>query len=175
MIELMILYVLINHDLTMYAIQKRIQENFIAYTNPSFGALKPALVRLEKQNCITSSKLMSDGGKLSIYYAITKDGLKELRKLLLKPFSNNALQFLSYARIRISCLSYLPTDEAEEVFFDIKSNALMHKANAEKILNNEYTPLTNYQKIILDNTICEYKNFISMIEGLEKDNARNSK
>jgi DNA-binding PadR family transcriptional regulator len=118
---------------------------------------------------------MSDGGKLSIYYSITKDGLKELRKLLLKPFSNNASQFLSYARIRLSCLSILPAQEAEEVFFDIKSNALIHKANAEKTLKDEYTPLTNYQKIILDNTICEYKNFVSMLEGLEKDNARNSK
>jgi DNA-binding PadR family transcriptional regulator len=175
MIEVMILYVLINHDLTMYAIHKRIQENFLAYTNPSFGALKPALVRLEKQKCITSSKLMSEGGKLSIYYSITKEGLQELRKLLLRPFSNNALQYISSARIRLSCLSFLQPDEVEEVCFDIKSNALLHKANAEKILNDEYTLLSDYQKIVLDNSICEYKNFISMVEGLEKDNARNSK
>ena len=76
MIELMVLYILVNHDFTMYAIHKRIQEFFLAYTNPSFGALKPALVRLEKQGVITSSKIMSEGGKLSVFYAITKDGLK---------------------------------------------------------------------------------------------------
>lgn len=49
-------------------------EYFRAYTNPSFGALKPALVRLERNKFITAEKIMSDGGKLSIFYSITKDG-----------------------------------------------------------------------------------------------------
>lgn len=175
MIELMILYVLLNHDLTMYAIHKRIKENFLAYTNPSFGAIKPALVRLEKQNSITSAKVMSGGGKLSIFYTITKDGLKELKKLLLKPLSQNPLQFMSDARVKISCLSFLDSEDCAEVLFDLKSNALLHLVNAENILSDEYTPLTFYQRIVLDNSICEYKNFVSMIEGLEKDNAGNSK
>ena len=84
----MILYILLKHDLTMYAIHKRIQENFLAFTSPSFGAVKPALVRLEKQGCISSSKIMSDGGKLSVYYSITKEGFKDLRTLLLKHLPN---------------------------------------------------------------------------------------
>ena len=46
MIELLILFVLLKRDLTMYAVQKRIREYFLPFTNPSFGALKPALVRL---------------------------------------------------------------------------------------------------------------------------------
>ena len=173
MIEIMILYILLKHDLTMYAIHKRIQENFLAFTNPSFGAVKPALVRLEKQGCISSSKIMSDGGKLSVYYSITKDGIKELRNLLLKPLSQNALQFLSDARIKLSCVSLLDGSDAHDVFVDIKSNALLHKLNAERILSNEYTPLTFQQRIVLDNAICEYKNFISLVEGLEKSNAGN--
>lgn len=175
MIELLILYVLISHDLTMYAIHKRITESFSPYTTPSFGAIKPALVRMEKQEFITSTKIMSDGGKLSIYYSITKNGLKELRNLLLKPLSSNPLQFLSDARIKLSCSSFLDEQDCLEMYNDIKSNALLHKVNAEKILNDEYTPLSFYQKIVLDNAICEYKNFISMIEGLEKENACNSK
>lgn len=175
MTELMILYVLLKHDLTMYAIAKRIKENFLAYTNPSFGALKPALVRLEKQGCITASKIMSDGGKLSVYYSVTKEGLKELKKLMLRSFSQNPLQFISDARIRLSCVSVLDSDEIEEVYFDVKTSALLHKANAEKIMADEYTPKTFEQKIVLDNAICEYNNFITMIEGLEKSNVRNSK
>jgi DNA-binding PadR family transcriptional regulator len=175
MIDLLILYLLISRDLTMYAILKRIKENFSAYTTPSFGALKPALVRLEKQECLTTTKVMSDGGKLSIYYSITKTGLKELRNLLLKPLSSNPVQFMSDARIKLSCASFLDETDCGEMFASIKANALLHKANAENILKDEYTPLTFYQKIILDNAICEYKNFISMIEGLEKDNAGNSK
>ena len=173
MIDLMILYILLKHDLTMYAIHKRIQENFLAFTSPSFGAVKPALVRLEKQGCISSSKIMSDGGKLSVYYSITKDGVKELRNLLLKPLSQNALQFLSDARIKLSCVSFLDGSDAHDVFVDIKSNAKLHKLNAEKILSDEYTPLTFQQRIVLDNAVCEYKNFISLVEGLEKSNASN--
>ena len=169
----MILYILLKHDLTMYAIHKRIQENFLAFTSPSFGAVKPALVRLEKQGCISSSKIMSDGGKLSVYYSITKDGVKELRNLLLKPLSQNALQFLSDARIKLSCVSFFDGSDAHDVFVDIKSNAKLHKLNAEKILSDEYTPLTFQQRIVLDNAVCEYKNFISLVEGLEKSNASN--
>lgn len=175
MIDLLILYILLNHDLTMYAIHKRIQESFISFTNPSFGAIKPALVRLETSDFISSSKIMSDGGKLSIYYSITKEGLKELKNRLLKPMSSNPLQFFSDARIKISCLSILDKQDCMEVYEDIKNNALLHKVNAEKILADEYTPKNFYQRIVLDNAICEYKNFISMIEGLEKDNAGNSK
>ena len=52
MIELMILFVLLKRDLTMYSIQKRIREYFLPFTNPSFGAIKPALVRLEKNKFI---------------------------------------------------------------------------------------------------------------------------
>ena len=47
MIELLILYVILKRDYTMYSIQKRIEDNFAPFTKPSFGALKPALRRLE--------------------------------------------------------------------------------------------------------------------------------
>ena len=175
MIDLIILFVLLKRDLTMYSIRKRITDNFLPFTSPSFGAIKPALVRLEKNNCINSSKVMSGGGKLSIYYSITNDGLKELKKLLLNPFSLNPLQFLSDAKVKICCMSFLKKEDAGLLLEEIKSNAYLHKTNAQKILDDEYNPVDFYQRIVLDNTICEYNNFISMIEGLEKDNARNSK
>lgn|SRR5574344_93650 len=168
MIDLMILFVLLKRDLTMYAVHKRIEENFLPYTNPSFGAIKPALVRLEKNGFLTSAKIMSDGGKLSVFYSITKDGMKELKKLLLKPFSNNALQFLSDASVKLSCASFLSKDEAEELFEEVKSNALLHKLNAEGVLSDAYNPIDFYQRIVLDSTICQYKNLITMVEGFEK-------
>lgn len=171
MIDLLILFLLLKHDLTMYSIQKRIKDKFGAYTAPSFGAIKPALIRLEKKSCITSSKIMSDGGKPSIYYSITKDGIKELKRLLLLPFSSNPLQFLSDARIKLSCASFLDSVDKAQMYLGIRACAMLHKVNAEKILADEYTPLDSYQTIVLDNTICEYKNFISLVDGLEKDNA----
>ena len=171
----MILFVLLNRDLTMYSVQKRIFEKFGCFSKPSFGAIKPALVRLEKNNCLTSRKMMSEGGKLSVFYSITRDGMEELKKLILEPLSENPSQFLANARIKLSCASYLDKEECKELFFQVKSLATKHKFDAENIINDEYNQLSFYQRIVLDNTICEYNNFISILEGLEKENAGNSK
>ena len=170
MIELLILFVLSKKELTMYAISKAIMDIFAAYTQPSFGAIKPALTRLEKGNFIRSRKAMSDGGKLSGFYSTTSDGQIELKKLLLEKLSNNPLQFNSTARIKLSCSSFLAKDERAELFGEIKTKAQEHKYTAEKTLDSESNSLSFYQKIILDNTICEYKNLINIIEGLEKEN-----
>lgn len=172
MIELLILYVLSSRELTMYAVLKHILDNFGAYSQPSFGAIKPALTRLEKQGHIRSRKAMSDGGKLSGFYSITQEGREELKKLILEPLSNNPLQFDSNAKIKLSCASYLAKDERAQLFFQIKSKAQEHKFCAENTLNNEYVSLDFYQRILLDETIVEYKNLITLIENLEKENLK---
>lgn len=174
MIDLMILFLLLKRDLTMYAIKKHIADKFSPFTNPSFGALKPALVRLEKSKFITSSKVMSEGGKLSAFYSVTDSGVKELRNLLLMPFSKNPLQFISDAKIKLCCASFLSDSDKKHLFDNIKAGAYLHRMNAQKILEDEYSTPDFYQKIVLDNTICEYNNFISMVEGFEKENERNS-
>lgn len=174
MIELLILYIIAEREFTMYAIQKGIENNFGVYTRPSFGALKPALRRLEFNGFITSRKMMSDGGKLSVYYLATKNGLAELRRLILEELSDNPLQFISNAKIKLSCAHMLEKGKRDELFFRTKSRALDFKNSADRILNDEYTEKSFYQKILLDNTICEYVNLINIIEGFEKDNARNS-
>lgn len=174
MIELIILFVLLKRDLTMYAIQKHIDENFAPFTKPSFGAIKPALRRLEANGFLTSRKMMSDGGKLSVFYTISKSGKEELKRLLLEDLSENPLQFLSNARVKLSCAGVLEAEERERLFFNIKSLAMQYKFNTENMLDDEYNQYNFYQKIVLDNALCEYKNFTAIIEGLEKDNARNS-
>ena len=173
MIELLILYVLSERENTMYGVLKKITDVFGSYTKPSFGAIKPGLNRLEKSGFIRSRKAMSDGGKLSGFYSITTQGREELKKLLLEKVSDNPLQFKSTACIKLSCASYLAQDERSKLFDSIKNKALEHKFNAENTLNKEKS-LTFYQRILLDNTIVEYKNFVALIENLEKDNARNS-
>lgn len=171
MIELLILYLLSEKEMTMYAIQKYILSTFGAYTQPSFGAVKPALTRLEKENLIRSRKAMSDGGKLSGFYSITQDGREELKKLILEKLSTNPLQFQSTAYIKLSCASYLANDERKELFKQMKSRAYEHKFTAENTLSNEKS-LTFYQRILLDNKIVEYKNLITLIENLEKENTK---
>ena len=167
MIELLILYVLLKRDLTMYSVQKRIIENFAPFTKPSFGALKPALRRLEEKECLTSRKMMSDGGKLSVYYEISKSGISELKRLILEDLSDNPLQFLSNA----DCLN---SEERIRLFFSVKSRAMQFKTFCQNVLDDEYNHISFYQKVVVDNAMCEFSNLINIIEGLEKDNARNS-
>ena len=171
MIELLILYVLTKREVTMYGINKEIESEFAPYTSPSFGALKPALRRLEANGAITSRKMMSDVGKLSVFYSLTKEGRKLLKGLLLEDLSENPLQFLSNSRIKLSLAEFLDGEEKEEMFLHLKILALKFRSEAENILNDEYIKLSFYQKIVLDNTVCEYTNLVNMIEGFEKDNA----
>lgn len=174
MIELLILYVLLKRDFTMYSIQKRIDENFAPFTKPSFGALKPALRRLEEKECLTSRKTMSDGGKLSVYYEISRNGIAELKRLILEDLSDNPLQFLSNARAKLCCADCLNTDERKRLFFGVKSRAMQFKTLSQNVLNDDYNHINFYQKVVIDNALCEFSNLITLVEGLEKDNAGNS-
>ncbi len=174
MIELLILYVLLKRDFTMYSIQKRIDENFAPFTKPSFGALKPALRRLEEKECLTSRKTMSDGGKLSVYYEISRNGITELKRLILEDLSDNPLQFLSNARAKLCCADCLNSDERKRLFFSVKSRAMQFKTLSQNVLNDEYNHINFYQKVVIDNALCEFSNLITLVEGLEKDNASNS-
>ena len=105
--ELIILFVLTKRELTMYGIQKAISDVFDAYTRPSFGAIKPALKRLETDGFIRSRRSMSEGGKQSGFYSITNDGNAELKRLILEDLSDNPVQFFFFFLIKISCASFL--------------------------------------------------------------------
>lgn len=174
MIELLILYVLLKRDYTMYSIQKRIDENFAPFTKPSFGALNPALRRLEEKECLTSRKSMSDGGKLSVYYEISRNGIAELKRLILEDLSDNPLQFLSNARAKLCCADCLNSEERKRLFFSVKARAMQFKTLSQNVLNDEFNHINFYQKVVIDNALCEFSNLITLVEGLEKDNASNS-
>lgn len=170
MIELLTLHSLMQKDSTMYAIKKYIAATFASFVNPSFGALNPALKKLEEKECITPGKLVSEGGRLSIYYSITQKGKDELKRLILEDMSQNPSQFFLIARLKLVMADYLDKDEKKRLFFIIKSLATKFKnqAKATQVEGNFY------YNIVLDNISCEYANLITMVEGLEKDNARSS-
>ena len=172
MMELLILFILSSSPLTMYGVLKAILNKFSPYTKPSFGTIKPALQRLEKKGVIITNKSISEGGKVSVMYAINKDGLDLLKETILKVDTENPVQFLSNARIQICCASFLDTASQRELFDKLKKRAILIKLDAEnKISDNGINP-TYFHRLILDNSICEYNNFINLLEGLE--NACNS-
>ena len=166
MIELLILYKLSKKVLTMYGISKDILETFSVLTTPSFGTIKPALTRLEKSGFVKSQKTLSAGGRPSVYYSVTQNGLKELKRLMLSQLNENPIQFLTTARIRISCAEVLNNEEQLELFRILKQKAEGISIDTNNILKNK--ELNFYQKMVFDNLLCEYKNLISLLEGLER-------
>lgn len=166
MIELLILYELNKKILTMYGISKEIHADFSVLTTPSYGTIKPALNRLEKSNCIKTQKTMSSGGRPSTYYSITQDGIKELKNLLLSPLQENPIQYLPTARIRLSCAEVLEFEEQKELIKLLLVKTESIAIDVKNIL--ETKKLDFYQKIVFDNLLCEYKNFISLLEGVAR-------
>ena len=169
MIKTLILYTLLKKDYTMYSIRKHIETAYSMYIRPSFGGIKPALVSLEKNEFIKSGKLMSEGGKLSVYYSVTQKGREKLKNLLVEDMSNNPSQFFLSARLRLIMSDVLSFEERKRLFLIIKSKALKFKNSAQEFKNQENS---FYHSIIADNTICEYSNLLTAIESLEKDNDR---
>ena len=166
MIELLILHELSNKVLTMYGISKEIKSNFAVLTIPSYGTIKPALNRLEKASCVKTQKSMSKGGRPSTYYSITQTGKEYLKELLLSPAQENPIQFLSTARARLVCAENLNKEDQIQLFrlLKLKSESVMLDAkNMQESKDSDF-----YSKMVFDNVVCEYKNFISLLEGFER-------
>ena len=165
MIEILILNELNKNILTMYGISKRIKTFFPALTNPSFGTIKPALLRLQKYGFVNAKKDISEGGRPSVYYSVTKDGIEYLKTLLLKDPSENPNLFLTNSRIKLVCSGILD-DKNKMIFLDLlKSKAECIKTDALNVLTSKNPDF--YCKMTYDNLVCEYNNFISLLEGLK--------
>ena len=166
MIELLILYKLSKKVLTMYGISKDILNSFSVMTTPSFGTIKPALTRLEKAEFVKSQKTLSAGGRPSVYYSITQTGLKELNRLILAEVQDNPVQFLTTARIRLSCAEILNKEEQLNLFKLLKLKSESIIIDIKNLLHNEN--LDFYKKMVMDNLLCEYNNLNSLLEGFER-------
>lgn len=166
MIELLILNELTKKVLTMYGISKEIHTSFSVLTTPSFGTIKPALTRLQKSGFVKSQKTMSKGGRPSVYYSITNEGREELTKLLLSNPAENPVHFLTTARIRIACADFLNKNEQIELFKLLKHKSESVMFDTKKLIDSKENDF--YTKMVYDNIVCEYKNLISLLEGLER-------
>lgn len=165
MIELLILFELNKKVLTMYGISKEIRGDFSVLTTPSYGTIKPALRRLENGGFVKTQKTISQGGRPSTYYTITKEGVNELKKLILEPPLDNPIQFLPMARVKLACADILDKEEQIKLIKDLNVKAESIIIDAKNII--AFKDLSFYPKMVFDNLICEYKNFISLLEGFE--------
>ena len=167
MLDLMILYVIYEYELSMYLIQKKIYEVFGEFSKPSFGAIKPALTKLEKSGFIKSRKTFSDGGKLTGYYSITPDGKKAFKTLIMEDISTNPVQFKQNSAIKIISSELLPKDMQKTMLESLSRQIELLKIDAEKKLQKN-SKLNFYQKILIDNLIVEYNNYLKLIDNFGK-------
>ena len=165
MIELLVLHLLNKYQLTMYGVQKKIADNFAIYTKPGFGTIKPALVRLEAKGFIISRKSLSEGGRVSIFYAITPTGMEELKRLIVTRTSDNPVKFLNTARVKLICATILPTELQVKLIEQLLVKANTIYAKSKNLLENNDNDF--YYKMVTDNILQEYKNFISLLEGMK--------
>ena len=166
MIELLILFELNKKILTMYGISKEIHGDFSVLTTPSYGTIKPALNRLEKSGYLKAQKTLSSGGRPSTFYSITKLGVEELKRLIITPLPQNPVQFLTNARIKLACAEILNHKEQKELIENIKYKAESILIDTKNLIKD--VDLKFYPQMVFDNMICEYKNFISLLEGFER-------
>jgi DNA-binding PadR family transcriptional regulator len=165
MIELLILFELNKTVLTMYGVSKEIRGDFSVLTTPSYGTIKPALRRLENSGFVKTQKYISEGGRPSTYYSITKEGVNELKRLIMEEPLENPIQFLPMARVKLACADMLEKEEQLKVLHQLKAKAESIIIDTQNIM--AFKDLSFYPKMVFDNLICEYKNFISMLEGFE--------
>ena len=165
MIELLILFELNKTVLTMYGVSKEIRGDFSVLTTPSYGTIKPALRRLENGGFVKTQKSISDGGRPSTYYSITKEGINELKRLILEEPLENPIQFLPMSRIKLACADILSKDEQISMIRLLKTKAESIIIDTKNLM--AFKDLSFYPKMVFDNLICEYNNFISLLEGFE--------
>ncbi|MCD8378677.1 MAG: PadR family transcriptional regulator [Candidatus Gastranaerophilales bacterium] len=165
--ELILLYLLLKGQCTMYGLSKSLKKNFGSITKPGFGTLQPALKRLEKQGLIKADRFFTEGGKPYYYYSITQNGKGFLKKKILEKPSINPIQFYPCAKIKLACSDILESGEKKDLYSTLKNEAVKIKSETEKNLKSDWTAENYCQKMVLDNTLCEYNNFIALIEGLE--------
>lgn len=166
MIELLILHELSKKVLTMYGISKEIRKEFSVLMIPSYGTIKPALRRIETAGCVKTRKSMTSGGRPSTFYSITREGVDNLKTLLLEQPQENPVQFLTKARVKLACAEILDAGERKQLFGLLKMKCEEVMIDAKRMLESK--DIDFYPKMVLDNLICEYKNFISLLEGLER-------
>jgi len=165
MIELLILFELSKKVLTMYGVSKEIRADFSVLTTPSYGTIKPALRRLEAGGFIKNQKSITSGGRPSNFYSITNDGIAELKRLIVEPPLENPIQFLPMARVKLVCAYILDKDNQLKMFDELKRKAESILIDTENLVKTK--ELNFYPKMVFDNLTCEYKNFISLLEGFE--------
>ncbi len=169
MIEILILYIIRKREKTIYSIRKEIIEIFGAFTKPSIGTIYPALKRLLKEKAVTVNEIMSEGGKKSSYYSITKKGVEYFRELFFNAGSDNPSLFYSQLQARLGTMGFLSAEDRKLFVSDFSKKMEIYRFEIENRLNDEFLDLDYYQSQLLTRTLKEIKSLTDYLSALKAD------
>ena len=167
MIELLIMYVVREREKTLYAIRKEIIEIFGVYTVPSIGTIHPALKRLVSLGALSLKERMSDGGKKSSYYSLTKSGLETFKKIFFSTTRDNPSLFYTNVQSRIGTMSMLNEEEKVKFVKEVLKKIELYSLEIESKLKDEFIELDYYQVQMLKRSLSEFKTLGEFIQNLK--------
>ncbi len=169
MIEILILYIIHKREKTLYSIRKEIIEVFGTFTKPSIGTIHPALQRLLKENAVTVTDRMSEGGKKSSYYSITKKGLEYFKQLFFNDASENPSLFYTHLQARLGTMGLLKVEDRKEFLKEFSKRIDIYQFELENKLKDEFLDLDYFQRELLNRTLSEMKSLKDYIKHLKVD------
>ena len=169
MIEILILYIISKREKTLYSIRKEIIEVFGAFTKPSIGTIHPALQRLLKEGAVSVYEKMSDGGKKSSYYSITKKGFETFKQYFFNSASDNPSLFYTQLQARLGTMGLLSADDRKEFIKDILKKIEIYQFELEHKLKDEFLELDYYQEQLIKRTLNELKSLKDYVQNLKVD------
>ena len=169
MIEILILYTIHKREKTIYSIQKEISDIFGFFTKPSIGTVHPALKRLLNAKAVSLTERMSEGGKKSSYYFITKKGYDYFKECFFNTSRDNPSLFYTQLLARLSTMGLLNIEERKQFLIDASKRVELFQIEVEKILNDPYTELDYFQSEVMKKTLNEYKSLKDYLKKLKVD------
>ena len=165
MIELLILYAINKREKTIYSIRKDIIELFGTFTTPSIGTIYPALQRLLKANAVALNERMSEGGRKSSYFSMTKTGMNYFKDLFFDSSTTNPSLFYTQLQSRLGTMGLLTSEEKQKFISEYLKKIEVMQFEIEHKLNDEFLELDYYQTQLLKRT---QKEVVSLKEYLKE-------
>ncbi len=166
MVEILILYLLNRHNLTIYKLERAIAELFAPFAKPSLGSIAPALNKLAGAGFVNYDEKFSQGGLKSKTYSVTASGLAQLKKMLVNFKFKGLNTVQKTASALLFCLDILNDDERSALLKNIENNLRIYKAEVEKELKNPYIRLDEVQTAILNHEVMQVNSLLALVGGL---------
>ena len=165
--EILVLYILKRHDLTIYSLQKAIEEIFFPYYKPSVGSLSPILDKMQEKGFLACDEKLSKGGMLSKKFSITQEGLKYFRESITNyKFTGLANVIREVSTFMIMTEAFTGEDK-KELQLKLKDNLLVLRNRLDETLNNPYLALANSQLSVLSSTKTHVQDLILQLDEVK--------